>query len=216
MLCPNCKKEIPDGVQICPECSATVQTAKKQKKPVTKKWWFWVIIVVVVIGLIGAIGGGSDDGSTPAGGEGTSQSQNVSTTASAEITTETTLASTEKITVSESEYKTSCEKIAYKDIARLPDNYVDKNVVFTGEVIQVQESSWSNQAIYRINVTKDDYGYWEDTVYVKYQLPEGAPRILEEDIVTFYGVCEGTYTYESVLGSSITIPSVSALYIDIQ
>lgn len=50
---------------------------------------------------------------------------------------------------------------------------------------------------------------------MSYELPEGAPRILENDIVTFYGICEGTYTYESVLGSNITIPSVSALYMDI-
>ena len=217
MLCPNCKKEIPEGTQFCSYCGADAQTAKKTKKPITKKWWFWVIIVVVLIGLIGAIGGGSDDESTPANGEGTSQSQAVSTTNSAETTTETTtIAVTEKTTVSESEYKASCEKIAYKDIARLPDDYVGKNVVFTGEVVQVQESSWSDQIIYRINVAKDDYGFWDDTVYVTYELPEGAPRILEEDIVTFYGVCEGTYTYESVLGSNITIPSVSALYIDIQ
>jgi len=90
MLCPNCKKEIPEGTQFCSYCGADAQTAKKTKKPITKKWWFWVIIVVVLIGLIGAIGGGSDNESTPANGEGTSQSQAVSTTNSAETTTEKT------------------------------------------------------------------------------------------------------------------------------
>lgn len=90
MLCPNCKKEIPEGTQFCPDCGANVQPAKKQKKPITKKWWFWVIIVVVLIGLISAIGGGSDEDSTPTGGESSSQSQDVSTTKASETTTEKT------------------------------------------------------------------------------------------------------------------------------
>ncbi|MBQ8210719.1 MAG: DUF2116 family Zn-ribbon domain-containing protein [Clostridia bacterium] len=62
MLCPNCKKEIPDGTQFCSECGASVNASvKKQKNPVTKKWWFWVIIVVVVIALFSAVSGGGDD-----------------------------------------------------------------------------------------------------------------------------------------------------------
>lgn len=67
MLCPNCKKEIPDGTQFCPECGAGVNADVKPakiKKSITKKWWFWVIIVVVVIALIGAVGG-SDDTDAP-------------------------------------------------------------------------------------------------------------------------------------------------------
>lgn len=63
MYCPNCKKEIADGLQFCPECGAQLganAAVKKQKKPITKKWWFWVIIVVAVIAIISAVGGGND------------------------------------------------------------------------------------------------------------------------------------------------------------
>ncbi|MBR5497455.1 MAG: zinc ribbon domain-containing protein [Clostridia bacterium] len=216
MLCPNCKKQIPDGTQFCPECGANTAAnvaPVQKKKPITKKWWFWVIIAVVVIVFISAASG-SDDSSDSSVNSGAvvTTTEKVDETTTEKITVTTTEAST----LSEAEYTASCESIPYKDIARMPDNYVGKNVVFTGEVVQVMESSYSNNVTYRIDVTKDEYGYWDDTVYVTYELPEGAPRILEDDIVKFYGICEGTYTYETVLGSSLTIPSVEALYIDIQ
>lgn len=88
MLCPNCKKEIPEGTQFCPGCGAAVNApAKKQKKPITKKWWFWVIIVAGVIAVIGSVGGGDDDTSTPSGGESTSQGADAETTTKAAETT---------------------------------------------------------------------------------------------------------------------------------
>lgn len=71
MLCPNCKKEIADGAQFCPECGvnlsqqvnpAPVNTPpEKQKKPVTKKWWFWVLIVIAAFILIGMFSGSDEN-----------------------------------------------------------------------------------------------------------------------------------------------------------
>lgn len=81
MLCPNCKKEIAEGVQFCPDCGANLsQKPAKQKKPVTKKWWFWVLIVIVAIALISAVsGGGSDDSDTPANNDNVVQSDETTT-----------------------------------------------------------------------------------------------------------------------------------------
>lgn len=91
MLCPNCKKENPEGTQFCANCGANfnapVQPVAKQKKPITKKWWFWVIIVVVVVGLISAISGGGDDETTTTGGESVSQNADAGTTKAPETTT---------------------------------------------------------------------------------------------------------------------------------
>ena len=39
---------------------------------------------------------------------------------------------------------------------------------------------------------------------------------VKKDIVTIYGQSTGTYTYESVLGSSVTVPSITAMYVDIK
>lgn len=117
-------------------------------------------------------------------------------------------------TIDEDSYKNSCEEIAYDDLARTPDDYIGTNVKFTGEVIQVLEDS--SGTAYRINVTEGDYGIWDDTVLVYFENNSSSPRVLEDDIVTFYGMSSGLYTYESTIGASITVPLVYAEFIDIQ
>lgn len=67
--------------------------------------------------------------------------------------------------------------------------------------------------VYRIDVTYKGYGYYDDTVYVTYDGYGSEERILEDDIVTFYGEYKGLKTYETVMGSSVTIPHVEAKYI---
>ena len=113
----------------------------------------------------------------------------------------------------ESFYKASCEWIPYKDLARNPDEYKGRPVAFTGEVVQVLEGDVFN--VYRIDVTQTYYGIWEDTVYVSFKGTASGGRVLEDDIVTFYGTYLGLQTYETIFGASVTIPSVWAEYIDI-
>lgn len=119
----------------------------------------------------------------------------------------------------EKTYKASCEKIAYKDIARNPDKYVGKNVKFTGQVVQVQEDvsffGKSNSITMRVAVTKGSYGIWDDYVYCTYTYSEGESKVLEDDIITFYGECKGDTSYVSVLGSNITLPEVAVKYLTI-
>ena len=67
----------------------------------------------------------------------------------------------------------------------------------------------------RVNVTKGSYGIYEDTVYVIYSV-DSSNRVLEDDIVSFYGYYDGLYSYESVMGATITIPSVVAAIVDIE
>lgn len=112
--------------------------------------------------------------------------------------------------LSAKQYKKKCKWIPYKKLARTPDKYEGKKVKYTGKVIQVMESTYSNS--YRIEVTKGSYGIWDDVVYVTYY-GNSSKRILEDDIVTFYGKYDGLYSYESVLGASVTVPSVDAKYI---
>ncbi len=39
-------------------------------------------------------------------------------------------------------------------------------------------------------------------------------RILEDDMVTIYGELDGEYTYETVLGSEVTLPFMDAEYVE--
>ncbi len=112
-------------------------------------------------------------------------------------------------------YINSCTEGNYEEIARYPEKHKGEQVYFKGHIMSVSESIWGNSVTYLIQVTQGSYGIWEDIVYVTYTRSADAPKILEDDIVTFYGKCMGDYTYLTVLGSTNTVPYVDAKYIDI-
>lgn len=105
-------------------------------------------------------------------------------------------------------FKASCKPIPYKDLARNPDNFNGNHVLYTGKVIQVMEDG--NDIQLRVNITKDDYGYYDDTIFVTYTKKSTEGRILEDDIITIWGTANGNITYTTVLGSEMTIPRVDA------
>lgn len=119
-----------------------------------------------------------------------------------------------------STYTAKCKTINYKSLARKPNQYKGQYFVFTGEVIQVMEDN--NKVTLRVNVTPKRYEslnetYYEDTILVAYEYSSSNEnRILEDDIITIYGQSTGTYTYETVMGSAVTIPAINAMYIDIK
>lgn len=110
-------------------------------------------------------------------------------------------------------YIKSCQSYAFKDLARNADALAGKRIVAKGEVIQVQTEG--NYYAMRVNITKGSYGIWSDTVYVVYLKPSGADNIIEDDIITFYGEIDGNTSYTSVMGATITLPKITAEYIDI-
>lgn len=125
-----------------------------------------------------------------------------------------TLDSTEHApTMSKSEYIDKCETISYEKLARNPDSYKGDYFEFTGEVIQVIQSG--RHVELRVNVTREDlYGttMYSDTIYVETKLQEDGDRILEGDIITLYGVCDGLYTYTTIFGATMSIPKIDAAY----
>lgn len=110
-------------------------------------------------------------------------------------------------------YKSQCQSIPYDELARTPDNYEGQKVTFTGQIIQVRESG--DEATYRINVTQDEYGLWDDTIFCTFDLSTSESRFLEDDIVTIYGDYDGLYTYTSIMGSDVTLPSVTIHYMNL-
>lgn len=114
------------------------------------------------------------------------------------------------------DYKFSCKSIAFKDISRNPDTYKGERVHFTGEIIQVIESYGYTSL--RVNVTKQGnyYSYYTDTIYVIYSGSDTNNRLLENDIVDIYGELDGLYSYTSVMGATITLPKLTAKYIDLK
>ena len=72
----------------------------------------------------------------------------------------------------------------------------------------------------RVNVTLQGsayYSYYTDTIYVVYDNSDeiSVSKILEDDIIEIWGIAEGDYSYTSIFGSKITLPSVVAKYIKV-
>ena len=183
------------------------------KKPFYKKWWFWVIVVVIVI----SIGAGS------AGKNNSKDTDNKETTTVSTSAVETTTVqptAKAKKKVSAKAYKNKCKTLSFKDLSRNPDKHKGEKLKYTGQVIQVQEDEhWldDNTTVdLRINVTKDEYGLWDDTIYATVELPKNADRILEDDIITIWGECDGKYSYTSVLGSDVTLPKINIEYYSVK
>lgn len=194
MKCKKCGQEVDKKAVVCTGCGCKI------KKPIYKKWWFWVL-VAIVLAIVGNSGSDSETTSVKDVGSETNNVENTQTYI-------------EEVVISEDEYKAQCVNIPYVDIARNPNTYVDQKATFRGKVIQVQENG--KRVVLRMDVTQGDYGIWDDTVYVDYTRKDDTEsRILEDDIVTVYGEIKGIKTYETVLGSQVSIPHINAEYIDI-
>ena len=117
-------------------------------------------------------------------------------------------------TISKEEYQELCEEYTYKEIARNPDKFRGKNIVFTGKVIQAQEGIGDSVTL-RVNMTKNEYGNYEDTVYCTYSYSDEDSKILEDDIIKIYGECQGDTSYTSIFGQKVTLPEIEIKYFDL-
>lgn len=107
----------------------------------------------------------------------------------------------------------SYPKIKYEDAYRYPDSYEGQNVSFSGRVLQVvkkENRSW--ESVLRVS----SRGRGDDVVYVTIDSSSITTPVLEDDTVTVYGTYDGNYTYETIMGKSVTIPSVDAERIDVK
>lgn len=115
------------------------------------------------------------------------------------------------------DYKKSCNTYNYKDVLRAPEEYQGKNAYWFGEIIQVVSKS-KNYSVFRIDVSCEKYKYIDgytcsDTVYVTYY---GSDSFIENDMVKMWGEMNGTETYTTILGASVTIPKFTAKYMELQ
>lgn len=118
------------------------------------------------------------------------------------------------VSLNTAEFKAQSVTISYNDLARQTENYLNKKVTFTGQVVQIEEAS-NSQIIMRVNATKDQYGVYTNTIWVNYSYKQGEKRFLENDIVNLWGAVKGRKTYTSALHIQVTIPEINASIIEI-
>ena len=109
--------------------------------------------------------------------------------------------------ISEEEFKNICETLDYEDILRNPDNYEDVYCKIKGTVEQSIEGFLGFYSIFVEDSNGDIWG-------CNYYYEDGESHLLEGDVVTIYGVCDGTTTAETLSGKQVTLPYVDIEYIE--
>lgn len=92
--------------------------------------------------------------------------------------------------------------ITFLDLSRNPDDYVGKKVKFSGKVAQVVEGHPTNKA--RMSTR----GRNDNMIFIEYKSDLIAQRLIEDDIITIYGVADGLYTYTTIIGGTVTLPRI--------
>lgn len=111
-------------------------------------------------------------------------------------------------TLTAAQLKKAATTIPFDELARNTERYVGRLMDASGTVIQVLENGGSAQL--RVNLD-DDY---DRTVFVVYPGYANA-RVLEGDKVHMIANVDGRITYESVLGGEITLPSLTAKWLEV-
>ena len=93
--------------------------------------------------------------------------------------------------------------ITYSQLARTPDDYLAKKVKFSGKVVQVMEDGDS------VGIRLAVDGDYDNVILGTFDSSIISERILEDDYITVYGLSAGIYTYESTMGASISVPSMT-------
>ena len=211
------------------------ENISEAQKPIYKKWWFWLIVAIVVFAGIG----GNSNSKTETKKETKTEAKKESVAdkkerlkkeaeekaetervaKEAEEKAQAAKAAAEKA-AQEAAAKAAAEKAAkdaadrdpnsyqalpYDEMARNGDNHKGEKLQITGKVIQVMDSD-KGFATLRV-ATRDGY---EDVYLV--QIPADqwkSHRLLEDDVITFYGEVYGLYSYSSTMGGKITVPAIN-------
>ena len=129
-------------------------------------------------------------------------------TYSSTATTASTLSEEERTRQIVKEIISNAQSVTYDDLARSTDAMEGSYIKVHGQIQQVLEDDTVYQGL--ISISYDDNPYY---VNILYDLPKQFidVRLLEGDVVTFYGVSEGLLTYTSAFNIQTTLPSMTVV-----
>ena len=194
------------------------ENISETQKPIYKKWWFWLIIAIIVFA---GIGGNSNSKTETKKETKTETSAEISNESSADKEAqEAALKAANEKAAQEAAAKAAAEKAAqdaadkdpntyqslpYDEMARNGDNHKGEKLQINGKVIQVIDSD-DGTAQLRV-ATRDGY---DDVYYIEIPASQWKThRLLEDDVITFYGNVYGLLSYDSTMGGKITVPAMT-------
>lgn len=207
------------------------ENISETQKPIYKKWWFWLIIAIVVFAGIGGNSNSNTETKKETKTETSAEIANESSADEAEKekeakesadkeAQEAALKAANEKAAQEAAAKAAAEKAAqdaadkdpntyqslpYDEMARNGDNHKGEKLQINGKVIQVIDSD-EGTAHLRV-ATRDGY---DDVYYIEIPASQWKThRLLEDDVITFYGNVYGLYSYDSTMGGKITVPAMT-------
>lgn len=98
------------------------------------------------------------------------------------------------------DFKETCTEVSYDELKRYPDKYEGTAVTLTVEVAQVVSQSDGMMRAYGDDMYEEEY--------VLYDCREDGENIIEDDVITVYGVYTGLETVERAIGGSDDLPCI--------
>jgi len=106
-----------------------------------------------------------------------------------------------------SEVKSTAETVPYDELLRNAEEYDGANLHFPrAEIMQMLQGDDADYFNFRLSVNDE-----RNDVFATWQ----GDRYIEDDVIECWGVCFGTHTYETAIGSERTIPGVDLVDINL-
>lgn len=116
----------------------------------------------------------------------------------------------------------SAQTVDYKELARYPDKYKGKAIKVTVEISQVMESGFLTDGGFRayedydIDITNENSTFLQKEWFIDLDPSDCDPKILDKDVITFYGTYEGTEEITRALtGTGDSIPKIKPVQYEI-
>ena len=200
VVCRYCGRDLPPPPEWAVNAAAAAGKQKKRTGVSGCGAMFVVMGLIVGIWLMGV----ALTGNEPAGAARTTSTPRPPATARPTATP----------TMTATEYQAQAKPLVFDTLARDTESWTGRLVRSRGKVIQVAEAG-SRGAVLRVNVTQDG-SLWSDTVWVEFPGYGPGQRVLEDDVIEFVARVDGRHTYESVLGSQVTLPALTAVWVTVE
>lgn len=111
-------------------------------------------------------------------------------------------------TMTVGQLKQAAVAIAYDDLARATEKHEGQLVAYSGRIAQVMEAGSEAQLRFLVD------GDFDQVLFVRYPGYSQA-RVLDDDRVNLVGKVDGRVELKTVLGQEITLPSVTAMWLEV-
>lgn len=118
-------------------------------------------------------------------------------------------------TIDEESFKNSCEQIDYSVLNKKPEDFIGKNIFFTGKVLSGDQDNENVTLI--VQTRETDSGIWADVIWANYRKPKGQKYIgWDEHMITIWGTVKGRKTYPALFGRMNEVPEIDAYFVTLQ